>query len=256
MRLRCRSVVVLQRWWRWSVCMKHRLIFLSSLRTSLHALGGGKILMAERQTLDDLDIDRSETSSQLLLETKCDPAVASGTGPRILLKAVKYDMMCNRRLVPKWVNHQSNEWAQGVDGGNACSACDGAGITVTRWCCRKGSAVQHARVCPQPCNHNRDPASGSRRKNRHAAFFPDRIRFIYPRMTRMISMSWAFSDVACRSFAPGTQTARRARVPDARAGCCDADCRALLHVECEGEVQQQRATRLLHHFVALLCFVF
>ena len=194
MRLRCRSVVVLQRWWRWSVCMKHRLIFLSSLRTSLHALGGGKILMAERQTLDDLDIDRSETSSQLLLETKCDPAVASGTGPRILLKAVKYDMMCNRRLVPKWVNHQSSESAQGLDGGDACvRACNGAYRTVTRWSRRQSSAIQHARVCSQPRNNNRDPPSGSRRKNRHAAFFPDRIGFICLRMTRTISMSSAWA---------------------------------------------------------------
>ena len=142
MRLRCRSVIVLQRWWRWSVCMKHRLIFLSSLRTSLHALGGGKILMAERQTLDDLDIDRSETSSQLLLETKCDPAVASGTGPRILLKAVKYDMMCNRRLVPKWVNHQSNEalGPAAVDGGNMLARQPQYQI-VTLFCRRQISAI-------------------------------------------------------------------------------------------------------------------
>jgi hypothetical protein len=84
--------------------MKHRLHFLASLRTSLHALGGGKILMAERQTLEDLDAHRADSSSQLLLETKCEPALAGGMGPRILLKAVKFDMMCNRRLVPKWVN--------------------------------------------------------------------------------------------------------------------------------------------------------
>ena len=95
---------MIQRWWRWAVCLKHRLHFLASLRTSLHALGGGKILMAERQTLEDLDAHRADSSSQLLLETKCEPAVAGGMGPRILLKAVKFDMMCNRRLVPKWVN--------------------------------------------------------------------------------------------------------------------------------------------------------
>ncbi len=93
-------------------------------------------------------------------------------------------------------------------------------------------------------------------------FFPYRIRFIYPRVTRTIPISSAWaglprssdSDVARRSFAPGTPTARRARVPDARAGCCHADCRALLHVECEGEVKQQRETTL-PHFVALLWFV-
>jgi hypothetical protein len=76
LRLRSRSIVVMQRWWRWSVCMRHRLHFLSSLRSSLHALGGGKILMAERATLEELDVDRAESSSQLLLETKCEPAVA------------------------------------------------------------------------------------------------------------------------------------------------------------------------------------
>lgn len=115
-RLRSRSVIVMQRWWRWSVCMKHRLNFLRSLRQSLHALGGGKILMAERQTLEDLDIDRAESSSQLLLETKCEPAVAAGTGPRVMLKAVRFDMMCNRRLVPKWVNFEPKDTEQTAAG--------------------------------------------------------------------------------------------------------------------------------------------
>jgi hypothetical protein len=116
LRLRNRSVIVMQRWWRWSVCMKHRLNFLRSLRQSLHALGGGKILMAERQTLDDLDLDRAESSSQLLLETKCEPAVAAGTGPRIMLKAVRFDMMCSRRLVPKWVNFEPKDAGQAAAG--------------------------------------------------------------------------------------------------------------------------------------------
>ena len=122
LRLRSRSAVVMQRWWRWSVCMKHRLSFLSSLRTRLHALGGGKILMAERQTLEDLDIDRAENSSQLLLETKCEPALTGGVGPRILLKAVRFDMMLNRRLVPKWVNFAAPgapETSPQMDAGNA-----------------------------------------------------------------------------------------------------------------------------------------
>jgi hypothetical protein len=62
LRLRSRSIVVLQRWWRWSVCMRHRLHFLSHLRSSLQALGGGKILMSERATLEELDLDRAEYS--------------------------------------------------------------------------------------------------------------------------------------------------------------------------------------------------
>jgi hypothetical protein len=126
LRLRGRAIVVLQRWWRWSVCMKHRLHFLSSLRSSLHALGGGKILMAERATLEELDVDRAESSSQLLLETKCEPAVAAGTGPRILLKAVKFDMMCRRRMVPKWVNYEAAGAADSVarvDAGNGWRCC-------------------------------------------------------------------------------------------------------------------------------------
>lgn len=96
--------------------MKHRLNFLRSLRQSLLALGGGKILMAERQTLEDLDLDRAESSSQLLLETKCEPAVAAGTGPRIMLKAVRFDMMCSRRLVPKWVNFEPKDTQQAATG--------------------------------------------------------------------------------------------------------------------------------------------
>lgn len=77
--------------------------------------------MSERATLEELDLDRAESSSQLLLETKCEPAVAGGTGPRVLLKAVKFDMMCKRRLVPKWVNYEAGGAASDatrVDAGN------------------------------------------------------------------------------------------------------------------------------------------
>jgi len=120
LRLRSRSAVVMQRWWRWSVCMKHRLSFLSLLRTRLRALGGGKILMAERLTLEDLDLDRAENSSQLLMETKCEPALTGGIGPRILLKADKFNMMRNRRLVPKWVTFAAPGASEAqMDVGNA-----------------------------------------------------------------------------------------------------------------------------------------
>jgi hypothetical protein len=75
-----------------------------------------RLTFLQRQTLEDLDLDRSESSSQLLLETKCEPAVAGGPGPRILLKAVKFDMLCSRRLVPKWVRFSSDD-AAGAGGG-------------------------------------------------------------------------------------------------------------------------------------------
>ena len=163
MRLRCRSVVVLQRWWRWSVCMKHRLNFLSSLRKSLHALGGGKILMAERQTLENLDLDRAESSSQLLLETKCEPAAAKELGPRILLNAVKFDMMCNRRKVPKWVNFESKEVPESGAGGTAASA---AAADKRDNACRQPLTLLHARVRAQPRHHHRDTPSCRARARR------------------------------------------------------------------------------------------
>ena len=161
-RLRARCVVVVQRWWRWSVCMRHRLVFLSSLRTSLHALGGGKILMAERQTLENLDIDRADNSSQLLLETKCEPAVAAGTGARILLKAVKFDMMCKRRMVPKWVNFDSESMAEST--GNSEEAWRTTTSNTPHP--RKPVTCFHARVRAQPCNHHRYTARRSPRAHR------------------------------------------------------------------------------------------
>jgi hypothetical protein len=138
------------------------LVFLSSLRTSLHALGGGKILMAERQTLENLDIDRAENSSQLLLETKCEPAVAAGTGARILLKAVKFDMMCNRRTVPKWVNFDSKNAAE--SSGNAEEAL--LNTTSNTPNSRKLVALLHARMRAQPRNHHRHSARRGRGANR------------------------------------------------------------------------------------------
>jgi hypothetical protein len=47
-------------------------------------------------------------------------------GPRILLKALKFDMMCKRRMVPKWVNYDAGGTAgvaASLDAGSAWQDC-------------------------------------------------------------------------------------------------------------------------------------